>query len=55
MDAYWHRHLLFLLKEKPTKALEDLNAILKINKSHVGAYRSRSVPLCQIQILKNLQ
>ncbi|XP_071495128.1 uncharacterized protein [Diadema antillarum] len=42
LDAYWHRHLLFLLKEKPTKALEDLNTILKINKDHVGAYRSRA-------------
>ncbi|PIK51547.1 hypothetical protein BSL78_11574, partial [Apostichopus japonicus] len=24
LDAYWHRHLLYLLKDKPLKALEDL-------------------------------
>ncbi|XP_038063059.1 uncharacterized protein LOC119733763 isoform X2 [Patiria miniata] len=42
LDAYWHRHLLFLLRRKQTKALEDLNTILKINKEHVGAYRSRA-------------
>ncbi|XP_022099054.1 uncharacterized protein LOC110983798 isoform X2 [Acanthaster planci] len=42
LDAYWHRHLLFLLRHKQTKALEDLNTILKINKEHVGAYRSRA-------------
>lgn len=41
LDAYWHRHLLYLLKDKPLKALEDLNIILRINKDHVGAYKSR--------------
>ncbi|XP_072039506.1 uncharacterized protein [Amphiura filiformis] len=42
LDAYWHRHLLYLLRNKPANALQDLNAILKINKEHVGAYRSRA-------------
>ncbi|XP_071844864.1 uncharacterized protein [Apostichopus japonicus] len=42
LDAYWHRHLLYLLKDKPLKALEDLNIILRINKDHVGAYKSRA-------------
>ncbi|XP_071786267.1 uncharacterized protein [Asterias amurensis] len=42
LDAYWHRHLLYLLRHKSTKALEDLNTILKINKEHAGAYRSRA-------------
>ena len=41
LDAYWHRHMLYLLRNKPANALQDLNAILKINKEHVGAYRSR--------------
>ena len=41
LDAYWHRHLLYLLRNKSMKALHDLNSILKINKEHVGAYRSR--------------
>ncbi|XP_077983613.1 uncharacterized protein LOC144438458 [Glandiceps talaboti] len=42
LDAYWHRHLLFLLKNKPKKALDDLNVVLKLNRNHAGAYRSRA-------------
>ncbi|XP_078682864.1 uncharacterized protein LOC144917111 isoform X2 [Branchiostoma floridae x Branchiostoma belcheri] len=42
LDAYWHRHLLHLVQEKPAAAIEDLNFILKHNKKHVGAYRSRA-------------
>ncbi|XP_078601975.1 uncharacterized protein LOC144876496 isoform X1 [Branchiostoma floridae x Branchiostoma japonicum] len=42
LDAYWHRHLLMLVQEKPAAAIEDLNFILKHNKKHVGAYRSRA-------------
>ncbi|XP_074650504.1 uncharacterized protein LOC141905524 isoform X2 [Tubulanus polymorphus] len=42
LDAYWHRHLLFLLYDKITPALEDLNFLIKQNKSHAGAYRSRA-------------
>ena len=41
IDSYWHRHLLFLLQNKKAEALSDLNAILKHNKKHAGAYRSR--------------
>ncbi|XP_033111439.1 uncharacterized protein LOC117112460 isoform X2 [Anneissia japonica] len=48
MDAYWHRHLLYLLRKKPTKALEDLNIILKMNKDHVGAYKSRAEIFCEM-------
>ncbi|KAK6975950.1 tetratricopeptide repeat protein 6, partial [Biomphalaria glabrata] len=40
LDAYWHRHLLYILQDKKTAALEDLNFIMKRNKSHAGAYRS---------------
>ncbi|XP_070553805.1 uncharacterized protein [Ptychodera flava] len=42
LDAYWHRHLLFLLKNNKRKALDDLNVVLKLNKQHAGAYRSRA-------------
>ncbi|XP_071949677.1 uncharacterized protein [Antedon mediterranea] len=48
MDAYWHRHLLYLLRKKPTKALEDLNIILKMNKDHIGAYKSRAEIFCEM-------
>lgn len=54
LDAYWHRHLLYLLKGKSIKALEDLNIILRINKDHVGAYKSRWAGLlwCWMLMLK---
>ena len=42
LDAYWHRHLLFLLQNHKSLALEDLNFILKNNKLNSAAYRSRS-------------
>lgn len=41
VDAYWHRHLIYLVTNETDKALEDLNFILKVNKSHAGAYFSR--------------
>ena len=40
LDAYWHRHLLFILQDKKKEALEDLTFILKHTKTHAGAYRS---------------
>ncbi|XP_021358969.1 uncharacterized protein LOC110454008, partial [Mizuhopecten yessoensis] len=40
LDAYWHRHLLFLLQDKKKEALDDLTFILKHSKNHSGAYRS---------------
>ena len=43
IDAYWHRHLLHLLQNKRQAALDDLNVILKHNKHHASAYRSRYV------------
>lgn len=41
-DAYWHRHLLYLLQDKKKEALSDLNFIIKKNKKHAGAWRSRA-------------
>ena len=41
LDAYWHRHLVYILLNKKHAALDDLNIVLKYNKSHVGAYKSR--------------
>lgn len=40
LNAYWHRHLLYILQEKKPEALDDLNYIMKHNKKHSGAYRS---------------
>ncbi|KAK6173455.1 hypothetical protein SNE40_016901 [Patella caerulea] len=40
LDAYWHRHLLYILQEKKQAALDDLQFIMKKNKHHGGAYRS---------------
>eukprot|EP00795_Rhopilema_esculentum_P011483 gene11483-21699_t len=42
LDAYWHRHFLFLLQGNTKKALEDLDYILNHNTTHVGAYLSRA-------------
>ena len=41
-DAYWHRHLVFLIQDNTRKALEDLNRITICNYNHTGAYRSRA-------------
>ena len=41
LDAYWHRHLIFRLQNKRNLAIDDLNYILKHNKAHADAYRSR--------------
>ncbi|CAL1530862.1 unnamed protein product [Lymnaea stagnalis] len=40
LDAYWHRHLLYILQDRKSAALDDLNFIMKKNKNHSGAYRS---------------
>jgi hypothetical protein len=41
VDAYWHRHLIYVIANQQDKALDDLNTILKVNKAHAGAYLSR--------------
>ncbi|XP_056011741.1 uncharacterized protein LOC125682590 isoform X3 [Ostrea edulis] len=40
LDAYWHRHLLYLLRDEKQQAKLDLTFILKHNTRHGGAYRS---------------
>ncbi|KAL4230368.1 cytochrome c oxidase subunit 1 [Mactra antiquata] len=40
LDAYWHRHLLYVLQDRKKEALDDLTFILKHSKTHAGAYRS---------------
>ncbi|XP_077179273.1 tetratricopeptide repeat protein 6 isoform X2 [Paroedura picta] len=42
VNAYWHRHLLFLYQNKTRQALEDLSFIIKNNKNHADAYLSRA-------------
>ncbi|XP_062974543.1 tetratricopeptide repeat protein 6 [Elgaria multicarinata webbii] len=42
VNAYWHRHLLFLYQNKISPALEDLNFIIKCNKNNADAYLSRA-------------
>ncbi|EDV25303.1 uncharacterized protein TRIADDRAFT_24608, partial [Trichoplax adhaerens] len=42
LDAFWQRHLLYLLQGEDYKALDDLNFIIKINKNHARAYRARA-------------
>ncbi|XP_018419983.1 PREDICTED: tetratricopeptide repeat protein 6 [Nanorana parkeri] len=42
LDAYWHRHLIFLLQGKTNEALDDLNLIIKYNKTHADAYLSKA-------------
>ncbi|XP_055496523.1 uncharacterized protein ttc6 isoform X4 [Leucoraja erinacea] len=41
LNAYWHRHLIYLLQMKTSEALDDLNYILKHNKNHADAYTSK--------------
>ncbi|XP_075469416.1 tetratricopeptide repeat protein 6 isoform X2 [Ascaphus truei] len=42
LDAYWHRHLIYLLQGKTSEALDDLNIIVKFNKTHADAYLSKA-------------
>ncbi len=45
VDAYWQRHLIYLTQNKKAEALNDLAYILKLNRTHGGAYLS-SGDLC---------
>nr|XP_025037743.1 tetratricopeptide repeat protein 6 isoform X1 [Pelodiscus sinensis]XP_025037744.1 tetratricopeptide repeat protein 6 isoform X1 [Pelodiscus sinensis]XP_025037745.1 tetratricopeptide repeat protein 6 isoform X2 [Pelodiscus sinensis] len=42
LNAYWHRHLIYLFQEKNQAALDDLNFIIKWNKNNADAYLSKS-------------
>ena len=41
VDAYWHRHLVHLLLNRKQQAMDDLNLVVKYNKTHSQAYKSR--------------
>uniref|UniRef100_A0A8C2LFU4 Tetratricopeptide repeat domain 6 n=1 Tax=Cricetulus griseus TaxID=10029 RepID=A0A8C2LFU4_CRIGR len=42
LNAYWHRHFLYLFQDKTTDALDDLNFIHKYNKNNAEAYMSKA-------------
>ncbi|XP_019406671.1 PREDICTED: tetratricopeptide repeat protein 6 [Crocodylus porosus] len=42
LNAYWHRHLIYLFQAKIPAALDDLNHIIKWNKNSVDAYLSKA-------------
>ncbi|XP_041927161.1 uncharacterized protein ttc6 isoform X2 [Alosa sapidissima] len=42
LNAYWHRHSIYLLRNDHSSALQDLNFIIKHNKKHADAFQSRA-------------
>ncbi|XP_070270145.1 uncharacterized protein [Myotis yumanensis] len=42
LNAYWHRHLIYLFQDKFNEALDDLNYITKYNKNNAEAYLSKA-------------
>ncbi|XP_054431974.1 tetratricopeptide repeat protein 6 [Pteronotus mesoamericanus] len=42
LNAYWHRHLIYLFQDKINEALDDLNYINKYNKNNAEAYLSKA-------------
>ncbi|KAM5243495.1 tetratricopeptide repeat protein 6 [Hipposideros larvatus] len=42
LNAYWHRHLIYLFQDKINEALDDLNYINKCNKNNAEAYLSKA-------------
>uniref|UniRef100_A0A8C3YDX3 Tetratricopeptide repeat domain 6 n=1 Tax=Catagonus wagneri TaxID=51154 RepID=A0A8C3YDX3_9CETA len=42
LNAYWHRHFIYLFQDKINEALDDLNYISKYNKNNAEAYFSRA-------------
>ncbi|XP_076834866.1 uncharacterized protein ttc6 isoform X2 [Brachyhypopomus gauderio] len=42
LDAYWHRHSIYLLRSVPDRALPDLNFIIRHNPKHADAFKSRA-------------
>ncbi|XP_029340827.1 tetratricopeptide repeat protein 6 isoform X2 [Mus caroli] len=42
LNAYWHRHFIYLFQDKVNDALDDLNFINKYNKNHAEAYLSKA-------------
>ncbi|XP_053528490.1 tetratricopeptide repeat protein 6 isoform X3 [Artibeus jamaicensis] len=42
LNAFWHRHLIYLFQDKINEALDDLNYISKYNKNNAEAYLSKA-------------
>ncbi|XP_067848274.1 uncharacterized protein ttc6 [Heptranchias perlo] len=42
VNAYWHRHFIYLLQMRTSDALDDLNFVLRHNKNHADAYTSKA-------------
>ncbi|XP_064783069.1 uncharacterized protein ttc6 [Oncorhynchus masou masou] len=42
LDAYWHRHSIYLLRNNQNSALDDLNFIIKHTKKHADAFKSKA-------------
>ncbi|XP_075388324.1 tetratricopeptide repeat protein 6 [Tenrec ecaudatus] len=42
LNAYWHRHFIYLFQDKINEALDDLNFINKYNKNNADAYLSKA-------------
>ncbi|XP_045424232.1 tetratricopeptide repeat protein 6 isoform X2 [Lemur catta] len=42
LNAYWHRHLIYLFQDKINEALDDLNYINKYNKNNAEVYLSKA-------------
>ncbi|KAM5336951.1 tetratricopeptide repeat protein 6 [Glossophaga mutica] len=42
LNAFWHRHLIYLFQDKINEALDDLNYINKYNKNNAEAYLSKA-------------
>ncbi|XP_038612853.1 LOW QUALITY PROTEIN: tetratricopeptide repeat protein 6 [Tachyglossus aculeatus] len=42
LNAYWHRHFIYLFQENVIEALNDLNYILKWNKNNAEVYLSKA-------------
>uniref|UniRef100_UPI00398E5DDC uncharacterized protein ttc6 isoform X3 n=1 Tax=Pristiophorus japonicus TaxID=55135 RepID=UPI00398E5DDC len=41
LNAYWHRHFIYLLQLKTSDALDDINFVLRHNKNYADAYTSK--------------
>nr|XP_027785452.1 tetratricopeptide repeat protein 6 [Marmota flaviventris] len=42
LNAYWHRHFIYLFQDRINDALDDLNYISKYNKNNTEAYLSKA-------------
>ncbi|XP_075803800.1 tetratricopeptide repeat protein 6 isoform X1 [Microtus pennsylvanicus] len=42
LNAYWHRHFIYLFQDKINDALDDLNFIHRYKKNHAEAYLSKA-------------